>query len=534
MTIAVDFAPGLHHQAVEERLATWERQRFGARLWEKDFTLWSSEPVAELRDRLGWLDLPHRVGEVAGTLSDFARTVSQRAYRHAVVLGMGGSSLAPEVFQLILGNAADHPELMVVDSTHPGAVTSAAERIDIARTLFIVSSKSGTTLETLSLFRYFWSRAAAAIEAPGDHFVAVTDAGSSLEALARERGFTRVFNAPSDVGGRYSALTEFGLVPAASIGADLQAMHRSATEAAAACGPEVPALENPGLRLGAYLGELALAGRDKATFLAPDRLRPLVAWIEQLVAESTGKDGTGILPVGGDDDVGAVGSDRAPVYIGEEGTSDTHATLRLDGVQDLAGAMFVLEVAVAAAGAVLGIQPFNQPDVQLAKDLANRAMAGDLDTSSVVEIQATDADLAGRVAQLLSGVAAPEYVGIHAYLPPTAATRSALQTARVAIRDGCGVATTFDFGPRFLHSTGQMHKGGPPIGRFLQVVDDPAPAVDVPETDFGFGDLIRAQALGDHQALADRGQRILLVSLGDSGPRGLERLVAAVAAASGR
>jgi len=544
VTVGVWGEAGPHQAAVDERLAAWAAESFAIRLWEKDPTLWSAEPVAELEDRLGWLDLPGRMNGLIPDLKSFGSDTAGRGIRHVVVLGMGGSSLAPEVFQAVLGNRPSHPELLVLDSTHPGAVQALAERITLTKTVFVVSSKSGTTLETLSFFRYFWERVAAETESPGGQFVAVTDPGSALETLAKDRGFRRIFNAPSDVGGRYSALTEFGLVPAAAIGADLASLADGAGRAALSCGPKVAVAENPGLSLGAFLATLAAAGRNKATFLAVPRLRPLVPWIEQLVAESTGKDQRGIVPVGGDDGATEFGSDRAFVAIdlvddtldadvaAVENSGHPVARLRLDRVSDLGGAMFVLEIAVAAAGAALGIHPFNQPDVQLAKGLARRAMDGDLDTAGVVQRDALDPSLVEYLREWLDGITAPEYVGIHAYLPPTVATRAALETARSAIRDGRHVAATSDFGPRFLHSTGQLHKGGPPVGRFLQVIDQPHPHLDVPESDFSFEKLIGAQALGDYQALRERGQRVLRVSLGDSGAEGLQAVMSAVVEAS--
>lgn len=532
--------------AIEERLATWEKENFGARLSRKDPTLWFDEPQPELENRLGWLDLPNRMSEVRPGLSAFGKEVADNGFTHAVVLGMGGSSLAPEVYQAVFGSHPPQPELLVLDSTHPQAIKAVEEQITLTETLFIVSSKSGTTLETLSFFRYFWDQVGSETENPGDHFVAVTDPGSNLEQLAGERGFRRVFKAPPDVGGRYSALTEFGLVPAAAIGVDLEQMQHGALDATNACGPNVAATDNPGLALGAFLGEMAVCGQDKATFLAPPRLRPLVAWIEQLVAESTGKSQNGIVPVGGDDAATRFGDDRAfvaieladdPVDADLEllrGAGHPVARLRLDNVADLGGAMFILEVAVAASGAVLGIHPFNQPDVQLAKDLARQAMNGKLDTSGIEELDALDPKLADKMADWLEGITPPEYVGIHAYLPPTEATRAAMETARAAIRDEREVAATFDFGPRFLHSTGQLHKGGPPVGRFLQVIDHPKPHLRVPESDFTFDELIGAQSAGDYQALRDRNQRVLLVCLGDSGSDGLEAVMRAVVEAARR
>ena len=471
MTVGLQIEAGAGTAAVENRLAEWVEQRFVERVWRRDPTLWSADPIPELADRLGWLDLPERMDTIGGRLEAFGRDLASDGVRNVVVLGMGGSSLAPEVYQAILGNEESYPSLDVLDSTHPAAIRALEERISLHDSLFIVSSKSGTTLETLSFFRYFWDRVSQAVDNPGERFIAVTDPGSSLETLAIERGFRKVFHAPSDVGGRYSALTEFGLVPAAAIGANISALRRGAALAAKACMTAGAHGENPGLGLGGFLGEMALAGRDKATFIAVPRLQPLVAWIEQLVAESTGKNGIGIIPVGGDAKDARFGTDRAFVAIDLDGdildaalaplrdAGHPVARLRLSDTEDLGGAMFVLEFAIAAAGASLGINPFDQPDVQFAKELARRAMAGELDTADVVELDALDPDLEAHVRNWLSDIAPPEYVGIHAFLPATLSTKAALDTARRAIRDGRGVATTFDFGPRFLHSTGQLQQG---------------------------------------------------------------------------
>ena len=543
MGISIQLSLGEHTPAVAERLAQWQEEQAGARLWQGDHTLWSPEPQPELVDRLGWLTLPGGLSATIDDLRTFGAEVATDGFRDAVVLGMGGSSLAPEVYQATFGNRQGHPRLSVLDSTHPGAVATAAARIDPATTLFIVSSKSGNTLETLSFFRFFWAEVAAMTDNPGHHFVAVTDPGSALETLANDRGFRRVFSSPPDVGGRYSALTEFGLVPAAVIGVDLAALALSARAAAAASGPDTDPLANPGLQLGAALGELALADVDKVTFVPGSGLEAFPAWIEQLIAESTGKEGKGIVPIGGEITAGpdVYAQDRFFIGIGLA-TDDSLAnriepladaghpvaSIRLDDLTDLGGAMFTLEVAVAMAGSALEINPFNQPDVQVAKDLARQAMAGELQTSTVEEIDALDPDLADHVASWLATVSRGDYVGIHAFIEPNAQAREILGAMRHAVRDHRRVATTLDYGPRFLHSTGQLHKGGPNSGAFLQIIDHPAPHVAVPETDFDFGKLVTAQALGDHQALQQRGRRLLMVCLGDTPEPGLTNLAKAV------
>ncbi|MFQ5555037.1 MAG: glucose-6-phosphate isomerase [Acidimicrobiia bacterium] len=545
MGTALDLRLGEHTPAVADRLARWSGDDVAARLWARDHTLWFPEARPELTDRLGWLALPERFSAQLGSLVEFGEEIAAVEFRDAIVLGMGGSSLAPEVYAATFGSAPDRPRLRVLDSTHPAAVTALAATIDPARTLFIVSSKSGTTLETLSFFRYFWSLVSKSEPEPGANFVAVTDEGSDLATLAAERGFRRLFIAPSDVGGRYSALTEFGLVPAAVIGVDLAALADGAIAAATDSRPAIDAWSNPGLQLGAALGELAVAGIDKLTLVPGEGLEALPAWVEQLVAESTGKNGRGIVPIGGEDPglPGAYGVDRFFLAISGpddpvtdvlgvlENAGHPVAHLTLQRPTDLGGAMFVLETAVAMAGSILGIHPFNQPDVQVAKDLARAAMAGELDTGGVHEIDAHDPDLADHIGSWLAALAPGDYVGIQAFVAPTKRARSVLAKARHEIRDHRRVATTLDFGPRFLHSTGQLHKGGPESGAFLQIVDHPARDVSVPETSFDFGALVTAQALGDHQALRERGRRLVMVCTGDDPDGGLDAIAEAVATA---
>lgn len=530
------------------RLASWEDEDFGGRLWRRDPTLWSAEPVPELTDRLGWLGLPIEMASALEGMTALGRRAASEGVRDAVVLGMGGSSLAPEVFAHTFRPGNGAPRLSVLDSTHPDAVRAAASRLDLARTLFVVSSKSGTTTEMLSLFRYFWARCTEALGGEaGRRFVAVTDPGTPLETLARERGFRAVFNAPSDVGGRYSALTPFGLVPAALAGADLAPLLNSARAMADACGSRVQGRANPGLRLGAALGELALAGRDKVTFFTSPSLAAFPEWIEQLLAESTGKDGKGLIPVAGEP-LGAprvYGEDRFFVALLRDGDvppeleagltaleRDGHpmARYRIARSTDLGGEMFRWEVATAAAGAVLGVHPFDQPDVQLAKELATKAMKeaaegkGGGGDAGLVE---AEQDPASDLGSWLSGIAAGDYLGIHAYLPPSAETTKALRRLQATLQTRTGLAVTLGYGPRFLHSTGQLHKGGPAKGRFVQLLDSPREDLAVPETAYTFGTLIRAQADGDAQALRQRGRKLLRLHLPADLATALARLTAA-------
>ncbi len=560
-TTRTSFNLGNYAGPVAARLVRWQGEGLGRRFWAKDPTIWAARDTPELADRLGWLDLPAAMIARLPELESFGATLAADEVRHAIVLGMGGSSLAPEVFYETFGHRAGFPALRVLDSTHPAAVLALANQIDVARSAFLVSSKSGGTTETMSFFRYFWQQVGALGEpakerlgAAGNVFAAVTDPATSLEKLAGERGFRWLFSAPSEVGGRYSALTPFGLAPAAAIGVDLGTLLARAGALAAACGAEgaeVTEPDNPGLYLGAVLGELARGGRDKVTFFTSPGLASFPDWLEQLIAESTGKHGQGIVPVAGEAPAAAAayGADRFFVGLalaGEEGevlerlaalgtAGHPTASFVLGDRLDLGAEMFRWELGVAASGAVLGIQPFDQPDVQLAKDLSSRAMKGELTLDAVgEEVDADSADLGAVLDRFLSGAASGDYLGLHAYLAPSAAASAALRGLQARLRDRTRLATTFGYGPRFLHSTGQLHKGGPATCRFLQLVDRPGDPVPVPETDYTFAKLIRAQADGDRQALVGRGRTVLRVDLGADPAVGLERLAAALSPEPGR
>ncbi len=536
---------------VDKRLGTWEKQNFSREFWRKPPKLWSRKKVGEISDRLGWLHLPEIMTGQIEDLTAFAEKIREEGITHLVLLGMGGSSLAPEVFQKAFGNAYRYPELIVLDSTHPGAVRAVENRINLTQTLFLASSKSGTTLETLSFFRYFWRRLGEQNESPGRHFVAITDPGSSLEKLAAERKFRAVFRAPSDVGGRYSALSVFGLAPAALIGADIRKLLRQALVMAEACAFCVPAGENPGLRLGALLGESALAGRNKLTFLASPRLAAFPAWIEQLIAESTGKDGKGILPVA-DEPPGTpefYQPDRLFVHLRLKEEADPvherhlqdleaagHPVARyaLSELTDLGGEFFRWEMAVAAAGAILRIHPFDQPDVQVAKDLARKAMSPAKDPDKKKQNPAPSLSVAqpkemeAGIRKWIKSARKRDYLSVQAYLAPSPDTESILQEIRAALGRRLQVATTLGYGPRFLHSTGQLHKGGPPTGLFLQLIDSPQEDLAVPETDYTFGRLIRAQADGDFLALKRCKRRVIRIDLGANWMEGISRLAEAL------
>ena len=492
---------------VTARVAALGRDAVLDRIWRGDHTVWKDDPT-EIANRLGWLSVTEDLHPQVRHLEGFAAAAAEDGLGTAVLLGMGGSSLAPEMFARTFGAAAGALELVVLDTTHPATVRRVTDALDLERTLFVVASKSGTTTETSSQLAHFWH-----LVPDGSRFVAITDPGTPLQALARERAFRATFENREDIGGRYSALSMFGLVPAALLGGPLEELLDSADAMRRACGAGVPADENPAAVLGAALGECARAGRDKLTLVLADDAPGLGDWIEQLVAESTGKEGVGIVPVVGEPLAApdAYGPDRVFVAAGDPPGLDAlrnagQAVVRLTtgGPADLGGELFRWELATAVAGAVLGINPFDQPNVQEAKD----ATAGILGDGDVEDPGRDDA------AALLEGVRAGDYVALLAYLDRTPETEDALQRARVAIRDRLGVATTTGFGPRFLHSTGQLHKGGANDGVFVQIVDARRDLdVPIPDREYSFGTLIDAQALGDLRSLRARGRRAGRVTL---------------------
>ena len=539
---------GKYQRRVEKRLQQWQNEQSASRIWKKDHTVWSQQPQAELADRLGWLELPETMAPQVARLKMFADQAKADGMTQVVLLGMGGSSLAPEVFQETFGSAPGYAQLRVLDSTHPAAVKAVEREIDLAHTIFLVSSKSGTTTETNSFFFYFWEKLKKLGADPGRHFVAITDPGTPLEKLAKERNFRATFNAPEEVGGRYSALTMFGLVPAALIGVDIGEVLARARRMSKACGPAHADGSNPAMILGAALGELTLAKRDKVTFICSPSLSAFPSWVEQLIAESTGKENKGIVPVA-NENVSApekYGSDRFFVYLrlaGDENHPlDRHvaaleanghpvAQIDLNDKHDIGQEFFRWEFAVAAAGAALGINPFNQPDVQLAKDLSKKAMSesGTSDAKLKGEVAGgDDAALAKMVGAWLSKKKPRDYVVVQAYIPPSPENKATLQAICAAIQKRLEVATTLGFGPRFLHSTGQLHKGGPNSALILQIVDQPADDLVVPETNYTFDALIQAQGIGDFTALKQRRRRALRVNLGGDSAGGLQRLTAAL------
>jgi transaldolase/glucose-6-phosphate isomerase len=510
--------------AVGDKLALASHARVEQRLRQRDATLWGPPAAPEIADRLGWLTSPARMLGEADELIAFADEVREAGMNDVVLLGMGGSSLAPEVLRRSFGSTRGRPRLHVLDSTDAATVLGVQERIEPARTLFLVSSKSGGTIEPLSLFAHFWS-----LRSDGANFAAITDPGTGLEKLAREHGFRRVFAGDPTIGGRYSALSPFGIVPAALIGVDIRALLEGASAAwetslvdAGADGPAgaPSAAEQPAaVWLGAALSALVAAGRDKLTFVISDSLPGLGLWLEQLVAESTGKRGTGILPVAEEPlgEPGEYGEDRVFAYLSDvqspEAERDArvaaladagHPLLRIPtrGPADLGRVFQLWEVAVAVSGWGLQINPFDQPNVQQAKDATKKVLA---DYERARELPAQAGADESALAALLANASPPTYVAIMGYVQPSSGFDAAIADLRAAIRRHAKATTTFGYGPRFLHSTGQFHKGGPRFGRFLQLLWDGPDDVEIPGAPYTFTTLKNAEAIGDLQTLRDLG-----------------------------
>ncbi|MEB2284847.1 MAG: transaldolase [Polyangiaceae bacterium UTPRO1] len=540
---------GSSNRAVQATLAAMDAARLPERLWKQDPTLWKADDPthqAEIAARMGWLDVADLMLGKVDELTAFADEVRAAGFTRAVLCGMGGSSLAPEVLRRTFGVAKGHVDVQVLDSTDPAAVAARERWSDPAKTLYIVSSKSGSTTEPNVFFQYFYDRVRKAHgDQAGRHFVAITDPGTAMEARARAHGFRRVFLARPEIGGRYSALSHFGLVPAALMGIDVAKLLQRAKRMMLACGPTIPAARNPGLYLGAVIGALAKAGRDKLTFIVDRKVDTFGYWLEQLIAESTGKEGTGVVPVEGEP-VGrpdAYGRDRVFAYIRLDGSQERAVqslaraghpvvAFRLKDAYDLGGEFLRWEIATAAAGWVLGIDPFDQPNVQESKDNTVRLLqvyrdSGALpDPGGVVSVNATD--FARRLEAHLKLVRKGDYIAVTAYVERTGEREQILRQIRAALRDRSRNATTVGYGPRFLHSTGQLHKGGAANGVFIQLSAEPGEDLAIPGEAFSFATLEAAQALGDYQSLAARGRRVLRVSLGVDVDLGLRTILAVV------
>lgn len=526
------------------------------RLWTHDPTLWTTDPAgqAEITRRMGWTDSPQKARSLLPAYAAFAAQIRKADIGRILVLGMGGSSLTPEVLSALFPSATSTAQLTkgqkgqlvclaILDSTHPDQVGETARDYPADESLYIVASKSGGTAEVTAGFDFFWAAAAG----NGSRFVATTDPGTSLEELARKLRFRKILTADETVGGRYSALTDFGMLPAALLGIDLNRLLDRAEWMQRQCGRDVPAARSPGMSLGAVLGQAALGGRDKLTLMADTRLRALTSWIEQIVAESSGKNGSGIVPVPLEplDSPEVYGPDRLFVYLRQTGELDIAAqaleaaghpvvVLAIPDMYDVGAEFFRWEIAVAVACHILGVNAFDQPDVQDSKDRTNAKIREFRSTGKLVEgawdIRIRDSVLGNAESEQLLAFtrqAKPgDYFALNAYLPRRRETIDSLQRMRVAIRERTHNAVTAGFGPRFQHSTGQMHKGGPNTGLFIQIVSDPRKDFQIPNEGMTFGTLIRAQALGDYETLIARGRRVIRVHV--SKPEDLDALVRAL------
>jgi len=529
---------GSYVDGVEATLANLKQRDIVGRIWRKDHTVWKPDP-GEITDRLGWLTITDLMRGQVATLQSFANEVREAGFRHVVLLGMGGSSLGPEVLRQTFGSEAGYPELIVLDSTVPARVKTIAETINPARTLFLVSSKSGTTVEPNTLFQYFRSLVASALgeEKTGYNFVAITDSGTPLVNLATEQKFRRSFINPPDIGGRYSILSFFGLVPAALMGIDVPKILDRAERMRKKCTEAKSISENPGAKLGAVMGTLASSGLDKLTLFTSPSIGSFGLWVEQLVAESTGKDGKGIVPVTGEPFVEPVryGDDRLFVClrVSQDDNSAIDAVidklrasgqplvvLGMEDKYELGAEFFRWEFATAIAGAILGIHPFDQPNVQAAKQATETMLQEHIRTEELPQTYVTVS-----LAELLPKARSGDYLAVLAYVQQTPAMDGVMTEFRRTIVEKHTMATTLGYGPRYLHSTGQLHKGGPNTGLFLLITADHEGDVPIPGRPYSFGVLADAQALGDLRALQSLGRRVTRVHASRDDADAISRLI---------
>jgi len=562
---------GRYEKPVVAAMRALDDGGFLEKLWARDATIWTGDPEIQkrIKNRLGWLTVAEEMTHRAGELMEFARTVRDAGFTHVVLLGMGGSSLCAEVCRETYGVASGYPDLAVLDSTDPATILKMEKSVNLERTLFILASKSGTTIEMQSLYRYFSARLATLKPGPvGGQFVAITDPGTPLEALARAQAFRKLFlNAP-DIGGRYSALSYFGLVPLALTGMDLPPFLERAQEMVRACLPDrrasassAPIVDNPGVGLGTVLGALGLQGLDKVTLILSPAVRSFGGWLEQLLAESTGKEGKGLIPVDGEP-IGrpeVYGPDRLFVRLKAAWDADETPDEKIDALQtsghpvvrillsdplDLAGEFFRWELATATAGAILGVNPFDEPNVTESKENTGKLLEAfratghfpsspiGLEQKGVRLYSDQERNLKGSLQEavrlFLERAKRSDYVALMVYLERSDLNEALLQTVRTRIRDRHRLAVTLGYGPRFLHSTGQLHKGGPKTGCFLQITSEDRDDLPIPGQPYGFSVLKQAQALGDYLSLSRRGLPLLRIDLGRDEENGLKTLMESI------
>jgi transaldolase / glucose-6-phosphate isomerase len=549
---------------VNASLQDWKKNGKVKRLWQKDASLWTATDEDKW---LGWLDITEQQLEDIDKLKQFASDIKKAAFKNALLLGMGGSSLCPEVLRMTFGKVSGYPDLHVLDSTDPAQIKSIEEKVDLASTLCIVSSKSGSTLEPNIYKQYFFDRVKAKVgeKEAGNRFIAITDPGSKLQRVADRDKFRKTFMGVPSIGGRYSALSNFGMVPAAVMGIDVSKFLKNTKKMVDACGEDADVVTNPGVILGTILGLAANQGRDKMTIVTSPGIFDLGAWLEQLLAESTGKSGKGIIPVDRERlaKPDTYGEDRVFAYLRLESDPDKEQSAAVDAlaqaghpvvrivlsdVYNLGQEFFRWEIATAVAGSLIGINAFNQPDVEASKTETRKLTSeyestgklpsetpfftgdgakfyADLKNAAALKGGGT---LSGFLKKHLARIGAGDYFGVLGYITMNEAHEEALQAIRLAVRDNKKVATVLGFGPRFLHSTGQAYKGGPNTGVFLQITCDDAVDILVPGQKYTFGVVKAAQARGDFAVLAERGRRALRVHLGKDVAAGLATLTNAV------
>ncbi len=543
-----------------------ETQQVVKRIWRKDASLWKSDLKAQenIRNSLGWLTVASEMFSFTNELSEYSELTRQRGFRHVMVCGMGGSSLCPEVLRRSFGPQPRFPELIILDSTDADVLADLATHLELEKCLFVIASKSGSTIEP-TVFQNFWYEyLKERVAEPGDNFIAITDPGSPLVERASNLGFQRVFINQADIGGRFSALSYFGMLPAALAGIDIHTFLDRAKTVSQLCSPAIPAESNPGLQLGIVIGECARAGRDKLTLIIEERLASLGLWVEQLVAESTGKEGKGILPVAGEPLANPVAYDTDRVFVsislGEPGPvlADQLNALQAAGhpvvqrslhdLLDLGGEFFVWEFATACAGWRLGINPFDQPDVQLSKEATKNVLAVfekenrlpqlnqlaedgllKLFTAEKSQLETDNESVETILREHISTLKRGDYFAVLCYMEETSETDPLLRELQRIIRDRTHCPATTGYGPRYLHSTGQLHKGGPNTGVFLQIIANDETDFAVPGEAYSFTVLKRAQAFGDLQALAAKGRRVLGVDIGSHGVKALARMLTVLA-----
>ena len=555
-------ALGSYESEVRKRLAALQKGGFTEKLWARDASLWKkgTRALEHIKNRLGWLTVVEVMLEQAGELIGYGRRTKKAGFAHVILLGMGGSSLSAYVYRMICGVTPGYPDLLILDSTDPSMIRRMEKSVDLTRTLFIVASKSGTTLEVKSLHQYFYHRLQDLKgNAAGKHFLAITDPESPLEALAEEQHFQKSFLNPPDIGGRYSALSYFGLIPAALLGLDIRGLLERAKKMADRCRVHAPAEENPGVYLGAVLGELGRTGLDKITLLCAPGTERMGDWIEQLLAESTGKEGMGLIPIAGEV-VGKpmiYGRDRVFIHYTAGWAPDRKLQHRADELKragypviqlelkdplDIGAEFFRWEIATAVAGAILGINPFDEPNVTESKENTREVLEEFqrtgrlpsrkplLEEEGMCVYAGTDAkkfrgSCVEVIRRFLGQIRELDYVVLMAYIDRSPRHEALLQRLRHLIRKHYRVATMLGFGPQFLHSTGQLYKGGPRKGLFLQITAEDPEDLSIPGETYTFGVLKQSQALGDFQSMTQRRLRVLEVRLGRDVKRGLQRLV---------